>query len=451
MFKENIFLKQYMECYLKPVLFGFKYMRRSASGDLSWMRKDISNMGAAYVKVGQFVATRTDVFPKKLTMALADLHDNVCPAPFESIANILQQECDLDQFMTIEETPISSASIGQIHRCVLKEYPDTPLVMKVQKPGVEEQIKQDFEALTNIIQFCCTIAPANRMLTDLYNIVEQCKRSVYQELDFVNERKNIKALRDAFQETSITVPRVVGKLSTRRVIIQEYVPSARLAPGADTTELVKSVCLSGLKYGVIHGDMHPGNIGIKEDGFVFYDSGAIIYVDPTMIKDLFVGILTKNVNLVTEKLLANKMVHVIKEPIGRLQLTRAVHYVVDYIDHVDVQKLVRQVSEDSLLNTNRLYFRIDPDLFLLSRTMSLLEGTCKSVNDKFAYNDILLDMITDTDVVMQYMDLSVLVQRGIFDLQRLQNTQSSENIDLAPDDNYMNILVIMFLVLNLIL
>jgi predicted unusual protein kinase regulating ubiquinone biosynthesis (AarF/ABC1/UbiB family) len=241
-------------------------------------------------------------------------------------------------------------------------------------------------------------------------------------------------------------------MSTPRVILQEYVPSRRLDTETNTTELVKAVCLSGLKHGVIHGDMHPGNIGLVDRGFVLYDSGAIIYVDPEMIKDLFGGILTKNVNLVTEKLLDNQMVHVTKEPDGRVQLTRAVRYIVDYIDHVNVQKLLNQVRADPLLNTKILHFRIDPDLFLLSRTMSLLEGTCKSVNENFSYNDVIMDMITDTDVVMQYMSLSTLLQRGFLDIQRLQpiNDTQNENIDPTPEENPAYMLVILLLFLNLI-
>jgi predicted unusual protein kinase regulating ubiquinone biosynthesis (AarF/ABC1/UbiB family) len=420
------------------------------------MKHDISRMGPAYVKVGQFIAARSDVFPKYITSELSGLHDDVQPEPFESIVNILQKECDMKHFLSIDETPLSTASIGQIHHCVLKDYPDTPVVMKVRKPNVDQQVRDDFEALTNIIECCRICIPGNRMISDLYSIVEQCKRSVYQELDFEIEKKNLKALRVAFKDTSVVVPRVVGPLSTDKVLLLEYVPSKKLTQGTNTTELVKTIFLCGLQFGVIHGDLHPGNIGlIDNDQFVLYDTGSVIYVNPQMIKDLFTGILSKNTNMVMTKLLENNLVYVTREPEGSVQLNHAVRYIIDYIDHVNVQKLIAQVKSDPVLNTTYLHFRIDPDLFLLSRTMSLLEGTCKHVNTEFSYNDILLDMLTDTDVLLEYMDMTALLQRGLSDIQRMQQQQVGE--PALPDTSVLEkntkvfeSLIVLLLFLNLI-
>lgn len=439
-----------MECYLKPLVFGIKFAR--SNKNVSWISRDVSKMGPAYIKVGQFVAARTDVFPKHVTSALSDLHDNVPPEPFESIATILQKECDLEQFLNIDETPLSCASIGQVHRCVLKDYPDVPMVLKVQKPGVPEQVRSDFEALTNIIECMQWILPRNRMITDLYNIVEQCKRSVYRELDFENERKNIKALRDAFRDTPIMVPRVVGSMSTSRVLILEYLPSDNLEQ-RDTTELVKTIFMAGLRSGVVHGDMHPGNIGKTDQGrYVMYDSGAVIYMNPQMIKELFSGIISKNVDTVYNQLVENQLVHVTREPEGTAQLRRAIKYIIEYIEHVNVKTLVSKIRDDPLLNTGRLHFCIDPDLFLLSRTMSLLEGTCKSVNPNFSYNDVMVDMLTDTDVWSSYMDIPAILQRGWIDLQQLS---AGEETTYAPEPvsntNARDMIVILLLFLNLIL
>jgi predicted unusual protein kinase regulating ubiquinone biosynthesis (AarF/ABC1/UbiB family) len=174
-----------------------------------------------------------------------------------------------------------------------------------------------------------------------------------------------------------------------------------------------------------------------------------------MIKDLFTGILSKNTNMVMTKLLENNLVYVTREPEGSVQLNHAVRYIIDYIDHVNVQKLIAQVKSDPVLNTTYLHFRIDPDLFLLSRTMSLLEGTCKHVNTEFSYNDILLDMLTDTDVLLEYMDMTALLQRGLSDIQRMQQQQVGE--PALPDTSVLEkntkvfeSLIVLLLFLNLI-
>ena len=401
-----------MECYLKPLLFGLKCLRYKDHKNAAWMKRDLTRMGPAYIKMGQFVGSRTDVFPKYITDELSDLHDNVSPVPFQDIQFMLQ-DIELD----IESSPISSASIGQVYRAKLQNNPKAPpLVVKVKKPKVSEQVHEDLEALSNTVNVFKTLFPQNKMVLDLYNIVIQCKRSVYQELDFLRERDNLKALHAAFENTNIIVPRVVSQSSSDNVLVMEYVESQKLQKNkTDTTEIVKEIVSVALKHGVIHGDLHAGNIGDLGDGrYVLYDSGSVIYVDPQMIKDLFTGIMSRNVDTVVEKLLEYKMVFIDKEPEGREQLNRAVFYVIDYISHVDIKRLMEQIKTDVVLNTNQFYFHIDPDLFLLSRTMSLLEGTCKCVNDQFSYNDVILDMVMDMD-----MDYTILLQRALTDFQIL--------------------------------
>lgn len=436
-----------MECYLKPLIFGLKCLRYKDRKNAVWMKRELTRMGPAYIKMGQFVGSRTDVFPKYITDELSDLHDNVSPVPFEDIQFMLKDIDSLD----IDSTPMSSASIGQVYRSKLRKNPKAPpLVVKVQKPRVSEQIHEDLEALTNTVNVFKTLFPENKMVLDMYNIVVQCKRSVYQELDFVRERDNLKALRAAFENTSITVPRVVSQMSSENILVMEYVESQKLQKNkTDTTEIVKEIVLAALNHGVIHGDLHAGNIGDLGDGrYVLYDSGSVIYVDPHMINDLFTGIMSQNVDTVVDKLIEYKLVFIDKEPEGREQLSRAVFYVIDYINHVDIKRLMEQIKTDPVLNTKQFYFHIDPDLFLLSRTLSLLEGTCKSVNDQFSYNDVIMDLVMD-------MDFTILLQRALTDLNRL--TRSSE--PLAPLSavqinkslfEFKDLITIILLLLNLI-
>lgn len=435
-----------MECYLKPWLFGLKCVRYKNEKNASWMKHELTHMGPAYIKIGQFVGSRTDVFPKYITQELSELHDNVAPVPFEDIRFMLK-----DLNLDIDEIPLSSASIGQVHRANVKDSYDTPpLVVKVQKPQVSEQMNNDLEALTNSMNVLKMLFPENKMVADMYNIVVQCKRSVYQELDFVSEKANLKALHTAFENTSITVPRVVGQISSENVLVMEYVESQKLQKNkTDTTKIVKEIVTGALKHGIIHGDLHAGNIGDLGDGnYVLYDSGSVIYMDPRMINDLFSGLMSQNVNMVVEKLLEYKLVVISKDPEGREQINRAVFYVIDYINHVNINRFMDQIKADAVLNTKQFHFHIDPDLFLLSRTLSLLEGTCKTVNDQFSYNDVILDMVMD-------IDFTILLQRALSDFQILTTPTPVplQPPSLHPPPRQFDILdfvKIILLVLNLI-
>jgi predicted unusual protein kinase regulating ubiquinone biosynthesis (AarF/ABC1/UbiB family) len=413
--------------FVKPLYFGLKLARHYRSRDVTWMKRDIIRMGPAYVKIGQFVAARTDVFPKYITDELSDLHDNVTPIEYDIVHQLLMRENALDLFETVEQTPLSTASIGQVHIATLKEHPDVPVVLKIQKPNVREEFERDFEALDKGIRFLLFIAPRYRVLKDMYAIVEQSKRSVFQELDFENERQNLNTMRRAFENTgtNVRVPRVVGRMCTKRLLVMEYVPARRIRKGDDMSALTKAIVVTGMKHGIIHGDLHPGNVGVcSEESFVLFDCGAVIQFEPALVKALFSSFITKNSRTILNVVLTNKLVYIDREPRGRIQLERAIEYVLSYLDDVDIQRFFTQIKTDPLLGNSQLDFHIDPDMFLLSRTITLLEGTCKEYQEQFTYNDVLFSMISDLNVLSQYIDVDVIIQRGLIDLLQQTNRKS---------------------------
>jgi predicted unusual protein kinase regulating ubiquinone biosynthesis (AarF/ABC1/UbiB family) len=404
------------------------------------MKTDIMKMGPAYIKIGQFVAAREDIFPEYITSELSELHDNVGPIGFELIKQTIEEEykTDLhDLFLTVNNIALSAASIGQVHTATLVEYPNLPLVIKVQKPEVREQFQNDFVALQIIINALNTCFPKNQTYKDLYNIVVQCEQAVYKELDYTNEVNNLKQMRRVFRDTDVTVPRVISKMSTNKVIVMEYVKSSKMndthVDKKDASiRLMKSTVMCGMKHGLIHGDLHPGNIGVLEKNrFVLYDCGLVVHIKPGVLREVFSAILSKNNERFIKALLDNKLVYIDEEPIGNIQLNRVVRYVMEYLDDVDIDIFFNKIQTDTLLNSGMMKFHIDPDMFLISRTMSLLEGTCKSVNPEFSYNDIIMEMVTDPELVAEYVDVEVILKKALLDIQKLTRIpfQSVETTD----------------------
>lgn len=433
-----------LNSFAKPVVFGSKLARHLCVGStrphLSWMKTDIMKMGPAYIKIGQFVAAREDIFPEYITSELSELHDNVGPIGFELIKQTIEEEykTDLhDLFLTVNNIALSAASIGQVHTATLVEYPNLPLVIKVQKPEVREQFQNDFVALQIIINALNTCFPKNQTYKDLYNIVVQCEQAVYKELDYTNEVNNLKQMRRVFRDTDVTVPRVISKMSTNKVIVMEYVKSSKMndthVDKKDASiRLMKSTVMCGMKHGLIHGDLHPGNIGVLEKNrFVLYDCGLVVHIKPGVLREVFSAILSKNNERFIKALLDNKLVYIDEEPIGNIQLNRVVRYVMEYLDDVDIDIFFNKIQTDTLLNSGMMKFHIDPDMFLISRTMSLLEGTCKSVNPEFSYNDIIMEMVTDPELVAEYVDVEVILKKALLDIQKLTRIpfQSVETTD----------------------
>ena len=95
-----------------------------------------------------------------------------------------------------------------------------------------------------------------------------------------------------------------------------------------------------------------------------------------------------------------------------------IRYAFQYMDTLDVKKLATSIAQDPVLNSGRLDFHIDSKLLLLSRALTLLDGTCKTMDETFMYNDIILDMMTDLSIVSEYIDFDVLFTRSVMDINK---------------------------------
>lgn len=423
---------QLLRSFVKPVVFGSKLVRhlRSNKPNLSWMKNDLTQMGPAYIKIGQFVAAREDIFPEYITTELSELHDNVTPIDFELIKQTIEEEYESglhETFLTVNNIALSAASIGQVHLAVLINYPDTPLIIKVQKPNVEEQFRNDFTALQIMMNAVNKCFPNNQTYKDLYNIVVQCEQAVQSELDYGTEVKNLTEMRRAFKNSDIVVPRVVSELSTKKVILMEYVRASKLNDINDpdkkkdaSMRLMRSTMMCGMKHGIIHGDLHPGNIGVVDENmFVLFDCGLVVNIKPNVLREVFSAILSKNNERFQKALLDNELLYIDEEPIGTIQLNRVVRYIMEYLDDVDIDAFFGKIQRDELLNSGAMRFHIDPDMFLISRTLSLLEGTCKSVDPDFSYNDIIFDMVTDMELITEFFDADVFLKKALIDVRKL--------------------------------
>lgn len=230
------------------------------------------DLGPSFVKLGQIASTRSDVIPADWIRELKKLQDEVKPLPFEDIKAAVEGSlgAPLDRFFDgFEEKPLAAASIGQVHRAVLRTD-DGPkdVVVKVQRPGARETVARDVELLHRLARLVEQTVPESRTYSPV-GLVEQFDRAITAELDFGLEADSAIRFRQNFQgSSSIRFPAVYKQASSKQVLTLEFLPGCKLSDAAQkgfsghaiAQSLVALVIKMIFEDGFFHADPHPGNI-----------------------------------------------------------------------------------------------------------------------------------------------------------------------------------------------
>jgi ubiquinone biosynthesis protein len=277
------------------------------------IRMAIEDLGPTFVKLGQILSTRPDLVPADLIAELQHLQDDVPALPFELIRAQIEAELGgpLDQFFaSVDEKPLASASIAQVHRAVLLHETEE-VVLKVQRPAIARRIDADL----NILHFMARQVEQrlpDLALMDPVGIVDEFERAIQRELDFGQERRNIARFQQNFKDfPGVRAPRVFDAVSTTRVLTMEYAEGVKITLaaerfGLDPYELAPRMLRALLKMvfqdGYFHGDLHPGNVLIQPSGgIVLIDFGLVGRLTPRQrehILDLLIGLTRQDWSLV---------------------------------------------------------------------------------------------------------------------------------------------------------
>ncbi len=249
------------------------------------VRLAFEDLGPAYIKFGQMIASSPTAFPKHVTEEFARCLDNVRPIPVASVWRILEEDLGAHPeavFAEIDTTPLASASIAQVHAAKLRD--GVPIVIKVQRPGVRGRIEQDLA----LMGFVARVGEAcNKLLrrANLRGIVDDFRRTIREELNFVLEGDHIEEFNRLLEREGLVhlarAPRVHRELTTTRVLVLERFYGVRIddKPGVEarvadvvdmlraTSEVFWSCVFLG---GFFHGDIHAGNIMVLDDGRLGY-------------------------------------------------------------------------------------------------------------------------------------------------------------------------------------
>ena len=281
---------------LLPWLVAERGRSKSRSGLARRLRIAAETLGPTYIKLAQIISAGEGVFPPELVSECKKCRDQVPAVPYTEIVDIV--EADLGKplfqvFSSFDAKPIAAASIAQVHGAVLRT--GEPVIVKVQRPGIEQVVKRDLKVLAWLAPFLVGRIPVSA-LANPPALVELFTETIVEELDFRLEASNMLDVAQVFVKLGrpgFVVPRPHPTLVTERVLVMERLSGFGFddavgikAAEIDTHEVIRTAMLGFLEgaflHGIFHGDLHGGNLFVLEDGRIgLVDFGITAHLTDT--------------------------------------------------------------------------------------------------------------------------------------------------------------------------
>lgn len=359
-------------------------------------RLAFEELGPTFIKLGQILATRADVFGEEWTEEFAHLQNNTHPLPITDIRDIIQAQLSqpLDTiFSHIEAQPIGSASIAQVHRATLTS--GEQVAIKVKRPGIESTVTADLRILNHIAQLLESEIPESRRYYPV-QMVQYFARSLEKETDLTAERRNMQHFARIYnQQQQIHIPQTYATYSNRQILIQEYIDDTLLKNLTLSSwskqqrhnlaaTLVDIILDMILQHGLFHADPHPGNILVRNDGRItLIDFGLIGRLSQQRHQEIITLIhaLLERDQFALQYVLSNWAQG---EPLNEDQLGSAVlEMLLNYEQLNSSQLRISQIINDITHIVREYGLTLPADLIILFKCLITLDGVIKQIDGDF--------------------------------------------------------------------
>lgn len=361
------------------------------------IRLAFEELGPAYIKLGQFMSTRSDLITGEYHRELLKLQDQIPPAPYEVVRKTIKKEFGSppeELFRSFEEEPLAGASIGQVHKAVMKS--GDVVAVKIQRPDIRRLILTDLEIMLHL----ASLLERNVKEFEIHKptrIVAEFANSLSKEIDYLVEAANLSRFSRQFKDDqTVHVPRVYQELTCEHVITMEYIDGIKISEvellmqkGYNLETIVKRCADLILKqifiHGFFHADPHHANVFILPNNVIcFLDFGMMGRVNreerenfTNLTLQIFNGDIKKAVNSLL------KHTDYKKEP-DKNQFEKDLSVLVDQhlyrsLKNLDIARMLQQLL--SLTTKHGLCFK--PDLFLMIKALSTAEILGKELDPDF--------------------------------------------------------------------
>lgn len=362
----------------------------------------IEEMGTTFIKLGQIASTRADLLPPDLIKELEKLQSHVAPFPAAEARRLIEEslEAPIDKlFMIFDDEPVGSASIGQVHRAMLHTGED--VAVKVQRPNIEKTVRTDLEILRHL----AVLAESNLEWARNYQVtdmIEEFSDALINELDYTIEARNVERIGKTHKnDANIKIPEIYWEYSTKNVMTMDFIKGIPVnhfdkldemninrSELADT--LAKAIFQQIFEEGYFHGDPHPGNVSVLEDGtLVFLDFGMIGRLTSDLKNNfgsLLISLMRKDSSGIVKAIV--KM-GVVPSDVSMRDLNREAEIMRDKYYDVPLAKLNFSEAVNDLFGiSNKYKIKLPQDFTILAKTLLTLESVVSQLDPDFSIMDV---------------------------------------------------------------
>lgn len=361
------------------------------------LRLALSDLGAAFIKLGQALSTRPDLIPPEYVMQLARLQDAAPPVPFEQVCRIICDELGQSPehlFAEFNPQPLASASLGQVHAGKLQS--GQSIVVKIQRPDVAELVARDLEILSGMAGWARANTGFGRDY-DLPALVDEFAFTLRNELDYRREGENTDRFRRNFAgDAGAKIPRVHWVFTTGRVLTLERVGGVKIADMAalDAADIDRKVVAENavrlilrevFEFGFFHADPHPGNFFVQPDGAIaLIDFGMVGRLDDRLKESLLrigMAVAGQDAERLTDEFYALGMAG---GRVNRNALQRDLdHFLSRYAGRSIKELAAAQTMNDVMAVAFRHRLRLPSELVMLLRVVGISEGLGAQLDPEF--------------------------------------------------------------------
>ena len=357
------------------------------------LQRTLDDLGPTFVKFGQILSTRSDILPEGVLSELQKLQDTVRPMPAGAAQAIIERElgAPVDEvFERFDPDPLGSASIGQVHRAVLRS--GEVVAVKVQRPEAPSRVESDLELMR---EFALLLDRrfGRRIFVDVRGLVAEFETVIRRELDYYAEAANARRFAANFAGTPVVIPTIHLEYSTPRVLTLQYIEGTRfrdirpllLAPserrrvasmGAD------AIFKMAFEDGFFHGDPHPGNLILTPQGdLALLDFGMVGYMsrgDIEALSRLFIAVVQRDAAAALRGL---ESLGVRYSPEVRGDLVRDLREFLNKYSGLSVGEVTLGQALSELIALARNYrLRVPPVFPLLTKALVTAEGLARAID-----------------------------------------------------------------------